>query len=124
MQIVCSESIFGYKDLTINIFCTASKMATYVGAKYSEEIKPERCNGIQVKFAFPLLRCRSIEMKTLFLQADAYMKMLSEFLQPGFLTNIDAFTKAIRDDSTFMPFGEHIHSYTRTIKGAFGCLMW
>jgi len=44
-------------------------------------------------------------------QADDIMRPLSEKLKPGFLTSKDEFIAAIPRDSTFIPYGELIHSY-------------
>lgn len=43
-----SENIFGYKDLRIDVFCTAAKMITYVNIKYTDKITPERFDGVTV----------------------------------------------------------------------------
>lgn len=45
---VFSESIFGYKDLRIDVYCTAARMLTYVGVKYSEKITPHKAEGVAV----------------------------------------------------------------------------
>ena len=44
-----SESIFGYKDLQVNIYCTAARMQTYVGLKYTDKISPQDADGVQVR---------------------------------------------------------------------------
>lgn len=43
-----SESIFGYKDLRVNIYCTAAKLLTYVGIEFSERITPQKSEGVVV----------------------------------------------------------------------------
>ncbi len=43
-----SETIFGYKDLRVEMFCSAAKMTTYVGIKYLDKIDPKTCDGVQV----------------------------------------------------------------------------
>ena len=43
-----SESIFGYKDLRINIYCTAGNMKTYVKVNYAHKVNPEDFDGVQV----------------------------------------------------------------------------
>lgn len=45
---VSSESIFGYKDLRIDVYCTAARMLTYVGVRYSEKITPHKAEGVAV----------------------------------------------------------------------------
>ena len=52
--------------------------------------------------------------KNFYLQADNILQTLSEYLQPGFDINLDVFRKKIAKDSTFVPYGELIYSYTRT----------
>ncbi|KAK2187191.1 hypothetical protein NP493_176g03011 [Ridgeia piscesae] len=85
-----SESIFGYKDLRVDIYCTAARMTPYVSIKYSDKVNPERFDGVP---------------------PDNIMKILSSKLQPGYLTNLDDFTARIPKDVGFRPFGELMHSY-------------
>ena len=42
------------------------------------------------------------------------MKVLNEYLQPGYDTNLEEFQKKIAKDATFVPYGELIHAYTVT----------
>lgn len=44
----CSESIFGYKDLRINIYCAAGHMTTYVNVAYTDKVTPQKCDGVSV----------------------------------------------------------------------------
>ncbi|KAK2150607.1 hypothetical protein LSH36_399g07001 [Paralvinella palmiformis] len=87
------ESIFGYKDLKVQIYCSAARMITYVNVAYSAKIDPEQYDGVK---------------------ADDILGLLSKHLQPGFLTNRDAFISQLTKDKTFKPFGELVHSYTTT----------
>ena len=41
-----SESIFGYKDLQVNVYCTGARMATCVNIKYSDKISPHQADGV------------------------------------------------------------------------------
>jgi len=85
-----SESIFGYKDLRVDICCTAGRMITYVSVSYSDRITPQRCDGVA---------------------ADDVLRTLAGKLQPGFLSNRDEFIAAVDRDDTFRPSGELVGSY-------------
>lgn len=91
-----SESIFGYKDLKVQIYCSASRMITYVNITYSAKIDPEQYDGVK---------------------ADDIIGLLSKHLQPGFLTNRDTFIAQLAKDKTFKPFGELLHTYTANKEG-------
>ncbi|ESO13193.1 hypothetical protein HELRODRAFT_184879 [Helobdella robusta] len=91
-----SETIFGYKDLRINMYYTACKMLTYVGIDYSEKINPKKFDGVQ---------------------ADDIVNLLDEKLEPGYFTSLDAFTSALQKDEEFVPFGELIHQYNVNKSG-------
>jgi len=84
-----TESIFGYKDLRVNIYSTASTLRTYVNVKYSDKVNADK-DGVP---------------------PDNIMASLSEYLQPGFITNINDFTARIPKEAAFKPYGEMIHSY-------------
>lgn len=42
------ETIFGYKDLKIDILCTAANLHTYIRVNYSEKIDPTKADGVEV----------------------------------------------------------------------------
>ncbi|CAD5122822.1 DgyrCDS11227 [Dimorphilus gyrociliatus] len=86
------ETIFGYKDLKIDIFCTAANLYTYIRVKYSEKIDPAKADGVE---------------------ADNVLKMLSQEYTDGLITNVDDFSMKLMKDENFKPFGKKIHSYTR-----------
>jgi len=88
-----SESIFGYKDMRVNLYCTAGRMITYVDISYSDKITPQKYDGVS---------------------ADDVLRILAGKLQPGFLSNRDEFIASIDKDETFRPFGELIHCYDIT----------
>jgi len=88
-----SESIFGYKDLRVDMYCTAGRMITYVNISYSDKITPQKYDGVS---------------------ADDVLRTLAGKLQPGFLSNRDEFISVIDRDQSFRPFGELIHSYDIT----------
>ncbi len=48
------------------------------------------------------------------LQPDNIMKMLSEKLQPGFLTNRDEFIALLAKEANFKPYGELMKAYKIT----------
>ena len=43
-----SENIFGYKDLRVDVYCSAARMNTYVSMKYSDKLTPDKCDGVSV----------------------------------------------------------------------------
>ena len=43
-----SESIFGYKDLTVEMYFTAAKLIPYINLQYITKIVPELHEGLQV----------------------------------------------------------------------------
>ncbi|XP_074652365.1 histone acetyltransferase type B catalytic subunit-like [Tubulanus polymorphus] len=86
-----NESIFGYRDLQIEMFCTAGSLKTFLNIKYLDKISPKKFDGVH---------------------ADDVMPLLTEKLPPGYHTNIDEFVKEFEKEKKFRPFGELIHSYT------------
>lgn len=43
------ESIFGYKDLQIQMFYTAARLNTYLNLKYTDKISPQKHDGLKVR---------------------------------------------------------------------------
>ncbi|OWF35869.1 histone acetyltransferase type B catalytic subunit-like [Mizuhopecten yessoensis] len=84
------ESIFGYKDLMVEMFYSAARLSTFINMKYSDKVTPQRFDGIQ---------------------PDNVLGTLNSKLPPGYLTNKDMFTAYLEKDATFKPFGEMMHSY-------------
>ncbi|XP_033732888.1 histone acetyltransferase type B catalytic subunit-like [Pecten maximus] len=84
------ESIFGYKDLVVEMFYSAARLTTFVNMKYSDKVTPQRFDGIQ---------------------PDNVMGTLNRKLPAGYLTNKDMFLASLEKDATFKPYGEMIHSY-------------
>lgn len=85
-----SESIFGYLDLKVKLYYSASRLTTFLGIYYAERISPEKSEGVE---------------------PDNIIKIIGEKLQPGFLTNIDDFTASLSKESNFKPYGELLHSF-------------
>jgi len=85
------EMIFGYRDLRVKLYYSASKLTTYLGTSYTEKIKPAEYDGVE---------------------ADSIQKQLADKLAPGYYTNIDDFTAALLKDSNFKPYGKLVHSFT------------
>nr|CAG4643974.1 EOG090X06NC [Lepidurus arcticus] len=91
-----NESIFGYKNLKIQLYYTAGSLNTYLGMKYSAKIDPKRFGG---------------------LEADEVLAPIAEKLQPGFHTNLDEFIKSIDHERSFKPFGQLQHAFSVTSEG-------
>jgi len=87
-----SESIFGYKDLTVKLYYSACRLTMYLGLKAQAAIDPRQYGGIE---------------------PDNVLDIIKEKLQiHNVLFNIDEFTKALQDDESFQPFGEKLTSFT------------
>ncbi|CAE1300785.1 HAT1 [Acanthosepion pharaonis] len=84
------ESIFGYRDLSLDVFYTAGTLITYLKIKYMDKVTPQKFEGI----------C-----------ADDVEKPIAKMMPPGYLTNIDEFVNALSKEDTFRPPGEMLHSY-------------
>ncbi|KAK3612177.1 hypothetical protein CHS0354_016563 [Potamilus streckersoni] len=85
------ESIFGYKDLEIQLYYSAAKLTTYLHIKYFDKVSPKRFEGVS---------------------ADDVIKILAKEMPPGYYTNLDNFVAALPKDANFKPFGDLLHSYT------------
>ncbi|XP_052806790.1 histone acetyltransferase type B catalytic subunit-like [Mya arenaria] len=85
------ESIFGYKNLEIQMYYTAARLNTYLNIRYKDKVSPEKHEG---------------------LKPDDVIGSLAKEIPPGYYSNIDDFSAAIAKDTTFKPFGEKLHSYT------------
>jgi hypothetical protein len=44
----CRESIFGYKELMIEIFYSSARLCTYLNMQYFDRISPHKFDGIEV----------------------------------------------------------------------------
>ncbi|XP_067138521.1 histone acetyltransferase type B catalytic subunit [Centruroides vittatus] len=92
-----SESIFGYLDLKVKLYYSASRLTTFLGIYYAEQISLEKSEGVE---------------------PDNIVKIIGEKLQPGFLTNIDDFTASLSKDANFKPYGELLHSFEQGNDGS------
>ncbi|XP_054262590.1 histone acetyltransferase type B catalytic subunit [Macrosteles quadrilineatus] len=87
-----SESIFGYKELTVKLYYSACRLTMYLGLEYQTVVDPNLFGGVK---------------------PDNVMKIIQEKLQvPAVLTNIDEFSKALKDDDSFQPFGDKLASFS------------
>lgn len=84
------ESIFGYKELVIEIFYSAARLCTYFNMQYFDRISPHKFDGIE---------------------PDNVLETLAKVLPPGYCTSKDEFIKLSQKDATFKPYGEMLHSY-------------
>lgn len=82
------ETIFGYKDLKINLYYIAGSLDIYYGLKYSERIDYNR---------------------DLCLKADDINEKINEILPMGkYTTSLDTFLTDVDKNETFIPPGEKI----------------
>ncbi|KAL5010392.1 hypothetical protein ScPMuIL_012697 [Solemya velum] len=87
------ESIFGYKDLVVELFYSAARLVTYLNVKYTDKVSPQRFDGIT---------------------ADEVLQTVAKELPPGYMSNKDDFVATLTKDANFKPFGNLLHSYTIT----------
>ncbi|KAK3106449.1 hypothetical protein FSP39_020292 [Pinctada imbricata] len=85
-----NESIFGYRDLRVELYYSAANLTTYLNLQYSDKVSPEKDDG---------------------LQADNVVQTMAKELAPGFLTNKEEFLHRLPEDANFKPFGDLKHSY-------------
>ncbi|KAK7092757.1 histone acetyltransferase type B catalytic subunit-like [Littorina saxatilis] len=88
------ESIFGYKDLVVQVFFTAGKLVPYMSLSFSDMVTGQ--DGV-----YP----------------DNVTEKLMKEMAPGVLTNRDDFLTAVDKDVNFTPFGELMHSYKVVVDG-------
>lgn len=96
-QIFFSENIFGYRDLRIKLYYSAGCLETYLGTTYTEKADQSICEGVE---------------------ADEVLPKMSEKLAPKVHNSIDSFLVSLKNDETFVPHGNLIHSFS--IKGLIG----
>ncbi|PVD37263.1 hypothetical protein C0Q70_04260 [Pomacea canaliculata] len=84
------ESIFGYKDLEVDLFYTAGKLIPYLGMKYVDRVPLKGLDGVY---------------------ADNVTAKLMEVMASGVQTNLDDFVTAIQKDVNFRPYGDLLHCY-------------
>lgn len=85
-----NECIFGYKDLKIRLFYTAGPLNIFLDTKYSTRIEDTNSDG---------------------LKSDDIVGNVSKLLTTGcYYTNIDEFLSKLDKESSFLPFGEKVHS--------------
>lgn len=90
------ESIFGYKDLSVQVYYSAAKLTTYLNLTYSDKVSPQKDDG---------------------LKPDDVIGALAKQMPPGYHSNLNDFSAALAKDANFRPFGELLHSYPDT-KGS------
>ncbi|XP_048379257.1 histone acetyltransferase type B catalytic subunit isoform X2 [Stegostoma tigrinum] len=84
------ESVFGYKDLEIQLYYSTCSLTTFFNIKYSSKVV-EKYDNVEVD---------NVESKLL------------EFIPAGYCINLDEFIVQLEKDASFRPFGFLIHSYT------------
>ncbi|CAL1528340.1 unnamed protein product [Lymnaea stagnalis] len=89
-----SETIFGYRNLNVCLYYTASKLVPYFNVTFSETCSVDQ-HGVP---------------------PDNIEKTLSPELPPGYLTNLDSFRCAISKEKNFKPYGQMIDAYTVITK--------
>ncbi|KAG5671301.1 hypothetical protein PVAND_001506 [Polypedilum vanderplanki] len=86
-----SESIFGYRDLQINVYYSAGPLDIYYDKKYSKRVDDLSNNQG--------------------LKADN-VDVITEVFSEGYYTNLDEFLDVMeKKEKTFAPMGERIHEF-------------
>ncbi|WAR05561.1 HAT1-like protein [Mya arenaria] len=73
---VLKESIFGYKNLEIQMYYTAARLNTYLNIRYKDKVSPEKHEG---------------------LKPDDVIGSLAKEIPPGYYSNIDDFNGEKRE---------------------------
>lgn len=85
------ESIFGYRDLEIQLYFSAANLYIYLGHKFAEKISSKKAHG---------------------LSPDDVISVISERLpENDFHTNLDTFSSVLEEERTFHPPGELQHQW-------------
>jgi hypothetical protein len=79
-----SENIFGYKNLRVILYYTASKLNRCISINYSDKVSEEMSQGVP---------------------PDDIFQIINEKLQGQMLTNIDQFSSHLNHDRDFKPYG-------------------
>ncbi|XP_064615849.1 histone acetyltransferase type B catalytic subunit-like isoform X2 [Liolophura sinensis] len=91
-----NESIFGFKDLKVQMFYSAAKLETYIMLKYSEKVSPDTTDGVM---------------------PDDVVKVLASKMPSDFTSNLDDFLSKLPKEANFKPHGQLLHSYDITKGG-------
>ncbi|XP_062554253.1 histone acetyltransferase type B catalytic subunit [Armigeres subalbatus] len=96
------ESIFGYRDLQIDVCFTASSLDIYFNIKYSKKVEDVCPEGIK---------------------ADDVEKALAEIVEDGcYYTNLEEYKKVVKAKSqSFKPFGEKVDEFQINSGTSNGC---
>jgi len=84
-----SETIFGYKDLEVQLYYHAGSLLTYLSMKCKEKIP-----------------------QALGINPDLVLPKVAEIIPSGFCSNLDEFMKLLPRENEFVPMGTMIHTYT------------
>lgn len=85
------ESIFGYRDLRINIYYTSSTLKRMVTMTYSEKSDPAKADGVE---------------------ADPVLPVIAEKVPGEITNNIDEFSKLLSQEDSFKPIGKKTNQMT------------
>ncbi|TPX46044.1 hypothetical protein SeLEV6574_g03462 [Synchytrium endobioticum] len=85
------ERIFGYKNLTINLYYAAGSLHTYLDIHYGKKIQT---SAVQPAYA------------------DDALRTLREHLPKGLANNLDEFMRRVEvDEAAFTPYGRKMYQY-------------
>ncbi|XP_032673414.1 histone acetyltransferase type B catalytic subunit [Odontomachus brunneus] len=90
------ETIFGYRDLKVQLFYAAGCLETFLGMTYTEKANDLDFEGVE---------------------PDKVLTKMAEKLAPNVHYSLDTFVNALKKDDTFKPEGELLHSFTINDNG-------
>jgi len=83
-----SETIFGYKNLEVQLYYHAGSLLTYLGMKFEKKVPKE-----------------------LQIPPDPVIPSMVKQIPEGYCTNLDEFMRKLPAENDFKPMGEKIHEY-------------
>lgn len=101
---ICSEQIFGYRNLNVNIWYLCGSLKTYINISYSSRIDTKHANGAAVSTHSSNVAAS---------QADDILKLLSPAYSFDYDQNLVDFAEHFHVEN-FKPYGLLRHSYDCT----------
>lgn len=50
ISVICSETVFGYRGLKVQLYFSAAKLTPYLTYTFDEKVNPKKFDGVQVKY--------------------------------------------------------------------------
>ena len=98
-----SENIFGYRNLSINLYYSACKLNRFMSINYTDKVSKELSSGVP---------------------PDDISTIIEEKIMGKFTTNIDQFSAQLSEDKEFKPYGMLLDSFKITDRVSRFNLTW